>query len=167
MEPADRQALLARLSENPSLANFECTCGARTAHPLVLEKCQLAERVEGGPILEGTISISRTEARPWRPCAPPAEAKYRVLLIENLEQSIFLKDRELRFVAANKNFCACLGHTEAEIVGKSDYDFYPPSWLTSIGADDLQVLVQGRVIHTQEQTCSTASCGRCGSSRRP
>jgi len=89
----------------------------------ILENVSLLSEVEGGPILEGTI-VDINEQKRALEALRASEAKYRVL-IENLEQMHLLKDRELRFVAANKNFCACLGHTEAEIVGKSDYDFYP------------------------------------------
>jgi PAS domain S-box-containing protein len=79
-----------------------------------------------------------------------AEAKYRAL-IENLEQSIFLKDAKLRFVAANGPFCRGLGRTEAEIVGKTDYDFYPRELADTYRADDVLVLGEGHRLEKEEQ----------------
>jgi PAS domain S-box-containing protein len=80
-----------------------------------------------------------------------SEAKYRSL-VENLEQSVFLKDRELCFVAANKRFCESVGRTEAEIVGRTDYDVYPRRLAEKYRADDYRVLENGRRIEAEEQT---------------
>src|SRR5262245_59628045 len=55
-----------------------------------------------------------------------SEAKYRSLL-ENLEQSVFLKDGRLLIIAANRRFCESVGRPESEILGKTDYTFYPPA----------------------------------------
>ncbi len=78
------------------------------------------------------------------------ELKYRSL-IENLEQSVFLKDQELRFVAANQRFCQSLGCGEADIVGKTDFDFYPRHLAEKYRRDDLVVLHQGRHLELEEQ----------------
>ncbi len=80
-----------------------------------------------------------------------SEAKYRSL-VENLEQSVFLKDRELCFVAANKRFCQSVGRSEAEIVGRTDYDVYPRRLAEKYRRDDFRVLENGRRIETEEQT---------------
>jgi PAS domain S-box-containing protein len=79
-----------------------------------------------------------------------SEAKYRSL-IENLEQCIFLKDEQLRFVAGNRPFCASAGRTEAEIVGKTDFDLYPARLAEKYQADDRQVLRHGKRLELEEQ----------------
>ncbi|MBI3411235.1 MAG: PAS domain S-box protein [Planctomycetes bacterium] len=150
MEPTDRHELLSRLSENPILTNFELRMRRKDDTPLwILENVSLLQEADGDPILEGTI-VDINDHKQALEALKASEAKYRVL-IENLEQSIFLKDRDLRFVAANKNFCACVGLTEAEIVGKSDYDFYPVDLADKYRADDLQVMAEGRVLQIEEQ----------------
>src|SRR5437868_15327103 len=81
---------------------------------------------EGGTaiVLRG-VMIDVTARREAEEAVRASEARCRTLL-ENLEQSIVLKDRDLRFVAANAPFCRGLGLTEADVIGKTDFDFYPP-----------------------------------------
>jgi PAS domain S-box-containing protein len=79
-----------------------------------------------------------------------SEAKYRSL-IENLEQSVFLKDRELHFIAANKQFCQSLGCDEAAIVGKTDFDFFPPDLAEKYRTDDRVVMAEGKRMELEEQ----------------
>src|SRR5579884_542331 len=79
-----------------------------------------------------------------------SEANCRSLL-ENLEQSIFLKDAGLRFIAANRRFCEAVGLSEAEILGKTDFDFYPPELAEKYRADDRWVLSEGRRLELEEK----------------
>ena len=71
---------------------------------------------------------------------------------ENLEQSVFLKDQELRYVAANQRFCQALGRLEAEIVGKTDRDLYPLHLAAKYQADDRLVLRDGQRLELEEET---------------
>jgi len=80
-----------------------------------------------------------------------SEAKYRSL-VENLEQSVFLKDRDLSFVAVNQPFCRSVSKTEAEIVGRTDYDLYPRRLAEKYRADDHRVLEQGQRVEVEEQS---------------
>jgi PAS domain S-box-containing protein len=79
-----------------------------------------------------------------------SEARYRSLT-ENLEQCIFLKDGALRFLAANRRFCEELGLSESELVGKTDWDLYPPELAAQYQADDQRVLAEGRRLDLEEQ----------------
>ena len=48
-------------------------------------------------------------------------------LIDNLPDSIYAKDAEARKILANPANCKRVGcQTEAEVIGKTDYDFFPP-----------------------------------------
>ena len=79
-----------------------------------------------------------------------SEAKYRALT-ENLEQCIFLKDESLRFQAANRGFCDSLRLTEADLLGKTDHDLYPPELAAKYQADDRRVLSEGIRLEMEEQ----------------
>jgi two-component system cell cycle sensor histidine kinase/response regulator CckA len=79
-----------------------------------------------------------------------SEAKYRSLT-ESLEQSIFLKDRSLRFQAVNRCFCAGLGLGETDLLGKTDADLYPPELAAKYQADDRRVLTLGARLELEEQ----------------
>src|SRR5205823_14899357 len=72
-----------------------------------------------------------------------SEMKYRSLA-ENLEQCVFLKDSDLRYIAANQRFCQALGRSEADIMGKTDRELYPPHLAAKYQADDQLVRGESR-----------------------
>ena len=95
----------------------------RTAHE------ELERRVE-----ERTAELMLANARLEREVAErtraenvlkDSEALYSSL-VENLPVQVFRKDLEGRFTFANQSFCELLGKPLEEIVGKTDFDFYPP-----------------------------------------
>jgi PAS domain S-box-containing protein len=46
-------------------------------------------------------------------------------IINSIPDPIFVKDRQHRFFLINNAFCSFTGHTHEELLGKSDYDFFP------------------------------------------
>ena len=77
-------------------------------------------------------------------------AVYRSL-VETLPQSFLRKALEGRFTFANQRFCKELGHPRDEIVGKTDFDFFPRELAEKYRADDRLVLETGRVLDVVEQ----------------
>ena len=67
-----------------------------------------------------------------------SEAKYRTL-VDNLPQKIFMKRRDLSYVSCNRNFAADVGIEIEEIIGKTDYDFFPEAMAEKYRHDDLRV----------------------------
>lgn len=68
-----------------------------------------------------------------------SETKYRTL-VENLPQSIFLKNRSLAYVSCNGHFARDLGRTEADIIGKTDYELFPKSQADQYRQADEEIL---------------------------
>lgn len=68
-----------------------------------------------------------------------SECKYR-LLVENLPQRIFHKDRNLVYVSCNENYAKDLKIRPDEIAGKTDYDFFPKEFAEKYRADDRRIL---------------------------
>ncbi|WP_165065836.1 PAS domain-containing sensor histidine kinase [Paludisphaera rhizosphaerae] len=77
-------------------------------------------------------------------------AVYRSL-VETLPQSFLRKDLDGRFTFANQRFCNELGRRREEIVGKTDFDFFPEELAAKYRADDKLVLETGRVLDVVEQ----------------
>jgi PAS domain S-box-containing protein len=69
-----------------------------------------------------------------------SEFKYRTL-VDNLPQRVFLKDRDLKYVSCNRNFADDLGMMETEIVGKTDFDFFPVVLAEKYRNDDAKILL--------------------------
>jgi PAS domain S-box-containing protein len=82
-----------------------------------------------------------------------SEAFYHSL-VENLPQNIFRKDLQERFTFANQRFCAMLGKPLEEIMGKTDFDFYPPEMASKYQKDDRWVIETGRIFETVEENVS-------------
>src|SRR5208337_4563037 len=60
-------------------------------------------------------------------------------------------DREFRFVAANPTLCRVHGLSEAEIVGRTDFELSPRHLAEKYRADDRRVLTEGCRIEVEEQ----------------
>ncbi len=83
-----------------------------------------------------------------------SEAFYHSL-VENLPQNIFRKDLDERFTFANQRFCQLLGHSLDEIIGKTDFDFYPSELASKYQRDDREVIRAGKILETVEENVST------------
>lgn len=72
-----------------------------------------------------------------------SEGKFRTL-VDNLPQMIFVKDVNSVYVACNAVFARSLGLMPEDIVGKTDYDFYPEALANKYRSYDQAVLAGGR-----------------------
>ncbi|MBU0765533.1 MAG: PAS domain S-box protein, partial [Bacteroidetes bacterium] len=71
-----------------------------------------------------------------------SENKYR-LLIENIPQKMFYKDRDSIYVSCNENYSRDLKIKPDEIVNKTDYDFFPEGLADKYKADDKRIMDLG------------------------
>lgn len=72
-----------------------------------------------------------------------SEETYRTLL-ENLPQLIFLKDKRSVYVSVNKNFCRSMGIKPEQIIGKTDFDFFPRDLAQKYRRDDREIIRTGK-----------------------
>ena len=72
-------------------------------------------------------------------------------LVETIPQMILCKDLDGRFTFANQKFCAELGTTLEEIMGKTDLDFFPKELAEKYRRDDKEVLESGQVLDVVEE----------------
>jgi len=79
-----------------------------------------------------------------------SEALYSSL-VENLPVQMLRKDLGGRFTFANEAFCQLLGRPLGEIIGKTDFDFYPREFAQKYRHDDQKVIEAGEVFEDVER----------------
>ena len=78
-----------------------------------------------------------------------SENKYRMLL-ENLPQKIFFKNKNSVYISCNDNFAQDLNIKLDEITGKTDYDFFPKKLAEKYEADDKRIMKSGKIEDIEE-----------------
>jgi len=87
------------------------------------------------------------------------ERNLLLTLINNLPDHIYLRDRENRFILANKAVAEFMGAGDPQqLVGKKDSDFHPPEVASQFAEDDRLILQEGRSFINQER-CDRAASG--------
>jgi sigma-B regulation protein RsbU (phosphoserine phosphatase) len=147
-----RRAEFVRLmQELDTLTGFESQIYRKDGTVIwISENCR-ALRDSRGQLLyyEGTVE-DITQRRQAEESVKNSEALYHSL-VETLPQNIFRKDLQGRFTFANQQFCKTLARSLEEIVGKTDFDFFPRELAEKYQRDDHFVLETGRAYDTVEE----------------
>ena len=106
-------------------------------------------RYQGAPAIL-TISFDITERKRAEEELRESESKYRTL-IENIPQKIFTKDRGSVFMSCNERLARDLEIRPDQIVGKTDYDFFPSELADKYCADDKRVMQTGQTEELEEK----------------
>jgi PAS domain-containing protein len=112
---------------------------------------ELARRIEEHKQIEARLSASET---------------FYETLVETLPQNILRKDAEGRFTFANRRFCHSIGKPLEELIGKTDFDLFPPELAAKYHRDDQRVMSsQGRSTSSKRTRRPAArSCSSMSSS---
>ena len=146
-----RDEFVRMMQEHDVLTGFESEVFRKDGSVIwISENCR-AIRDSKGRLLyyEGTVE-DITQQKLAEEKLRHSEALYHSL-VETLPQNIFRKDLEYRFTFANRQFCRILGRTLEEIVGKTDFDFFPAELAEKYQRDDRLVLETGQAYETVEE----------------
>jgi len=149
--PQLRQLLEEILPKQKSVEAFEVTqpftrIGTRT---MLLNARELRQRPGMPPMILLAIE-DISQHKNAEEALKQAEALYHSL-VDSLDQWMFRKDRYGRFTYANPRFCQLLGQPLENILGKTDFDFFPAEWATKYRQDDLRVMETGETLSTVER----------------
>jgi diguanylate cyclase (GGDEF)-like protein/PAS domain S-box-containing protein len=73
------------------------------------------------------------------------------LILNELNQNIFVKDLHSNYLYVNATYTNLLGVTPAEIIGKNDFDFFPKHIAEKYRSDDAVVIAKKETIETKEE----------------
>jgi two-component system CheB/CheR fusion protein len=88
------------------------------------------------------------------PLTDAEQAEHADLLLQVLEalpNPVFVKDAQHRWVVINDALCRFMGHDRAELLGKSDYDFFPKSEADVFWRKDDAVFATGELNENEER----------------
>ncbi len=88
----------------------------------------------------------RTETRGER----SGEEEFRTAF-EKIEQKFYLKDKNSAYLWANESYARGLNIVPEEIVGKTDFDFYPSELAQKYVSEDRRILETGKAEHIEER----------------
>ena len=111
--------------------------------------------------LESTCNgVAAAIARQQAEARVRASETFLASVLEHLPAMVFVKDaRNLRFVRLNKAGEALVGRSREELLGKSDYDFFPKEQAIFFTTRDREVLQGGRLIDIPEEPIQTKDQG--------
>jgi len=112
--------------------------------------------------LAARLELAEARAARWRAQLAANRAKQDVedalaterdlfqAVIESAPDLLYVKDRESRFIRANAAVAAYLGVSDpSEVIGRTDFDFFPPELARKYRDDEIRVLMTGEPICDQ------------------
>src|ERR1019366_8723343 len=151
VEEGRRDEFIRLMQEHDTITGFESPIYRKDGSVIwISENCR-AIRDSRGRLLyyEGTVE-DITLRRQAEEKVHASEALYHSL-VETLPQNILRKDLQGRFTFANQQFCRILNRSLADIVGKTDFDFFPRELAEKYQRDDQRVMQTGKPYETVEE----------------
>jgi PAS domain S-box-containing protein len=110
---------------------------------------QIAVAIENARLYQ-TIQLELTERRQMEEVLAKERNLLRTL-INNIPDYIYVKDTEGQFIIANPAVARVMGSTPDELIGKTDFDFYPQVMAAKYYEDEQTILKSGQPIINQEE----------------
>ncbi len=97
-------------------------------------------------------ALSEAAARKLTEEALVRERNMLRTLIDNIPDSIYIKDKQSRFVVANTALAKFMGlQTPEGLIGKSDFDFYPNELTAEFYSDEQEVVRSGKPLINKDE----------------
>ncbi len=118
----------------------------------IIEARGRAER-EGGRVVRLSGTVLDITERKRAEQRLKEQQQFLDAIVENIPNMIFVKEaKELRFVRFNRAGEELLGYRREELLGKTDYDFFPASEADKFIAQDRAVLATRRALEIPEES---------------
>jgi phosphoserine phosphatase RsbU/P len=146
-----RDEFVRLMQERDTLTGFESQVYRKDGSAIwISENCR-AIRTQSGRLLyyEGTVE-DVTQRRQAEENLRNSETLYHSL-VETMPQNVFRKDLQGRFTFANQQYCKHYRCKLEQILGKTDFDFFPKELAEQYQKDDQRVLATGQTYEIVEE----------------
>jgi sigma-B regulation protein RsbU (phosphoserine phosphatase) len=150
VDPGRRAEFIKIMQEHDTVTDFESQIYRKDGSVIWIAENVRAIRDSKGRLLhyEGTVE-DITQRRRAEVKLRDSEALYHSL-VENLPQNIYRKDLQGRFTFVNQHFCQLISRNAAEILGKTDFDLYPPKQAAKFQRTDSRIMQTKKTYETVE-----------------
>ena len=134
---------LGTVTQHATRASLADSLGsAMTEQPPIADPLQLAE-------LRQENAKYRSDCQRLESALQESDRRFKALLY-NLPEKVFHKDRDSVYVSCNRNYAADFGLEPEQMVGKTDYELFPPDIATKYRADDRRIMASGETEEIEE-----------------
>ncbi|WP_448873942.1 Cache 3/Cache 2 fusion domain-containing protein [Desulfobulbus propionicus] len=150
VNPEDRDRLLTTISQRQKISGFEVQCYRKDGEVrwVSISAGLRALPTQKMTVIEGFLTDITARKRAEEALA--ASREYLDEIINSLGDPLFVKDDQHRWVLVNNALCDFMGHGRDELLGRSDYDYFPKEQADVFWAKDQLVLENGQVNINEE-----------------
>ena len=151
VEPGRREEFVRLMQEHDTLRGFESKIFRKDGSTIwILENCRAVRDADGKLVYyEGTVE-DITQRRQAEEALRGSESLYHSL-VETMPQNVFRKDLLGRFTFANQQYCEHYHCKLEDILGKTDFDFFPKELAEQYTRDDQRVMQTGQTFEITEE----------------
>ena len=151
VEPGRREEFIRLMQEHDTLKRFESLIHRKDGIVIwISENCRAVRDAHGKLLYyEGTVE-DITQRRHMEQELRNSESLYHSL-VETMPQNVFRKDQQGRFTFANQQYCRHYKCRLEDILGKTDFDFFPRELAEKYQKDDCRVLETGQTSEIIEE----------------
>ncbi len=159
VNPSDRDILLTAIANHKKAFGFEVQCYRRDGCKIWISiSARLRYDETGKPdVIEGFITDITNRKRAEE--ALEESRNYLDEIINSFGDPMFVKDRQHRWVLVNNAMCTLMGRSRSELLGKTDYDYFPEEEADVFQETDERVLTTG-LENINEESFTDAQGGK-------
>jgi len=149
--PGRREEFVRLMQERDTLSGFESDIFRKDGGIIwISENCRAVRDAQGKLLYyEGTV-VNITRRRQAEEAVKKSESLYHSL-VETMPQNVFRKDLQGRLTFANQQYCKHYNCKLEDILGKTDFDFFPKELAEQYTGDDRRVMETGQTYEIIEE----------------
>jgi len=151
VNPARREEFIRLMQTSDTITDFESQIYRKDGSIIwISENCRAVRDAQGKLLYyEGTVQ-DITEHQQTELSLRNSESLYHSL-VETMPQNVFRKDLQGRFTFANQPYCNHYHCKLEDILGKTDFDFFPKELAEKYQKDDRRVMETGQTYEFTEE----------------